>query len=1331
MPPGSATAGDSRPRSHFTPLQRKPWRLPDSTIKIPPPPQAPAEPAPLNLLMSLIPPVIMIGGALVFSLITSQDGSINLAQVIPVAIMSLGFPLANIISVQAQKKKYEQSLQTRERQYADVLKKTASAIESLLDEQVRTLRSAYPDAQKLANLSLRQGDGLWSVWARRREDADFMALRFGETSALRSIKVEAPPAFDTGDRLQSLPATLESQYTHVTGVPALLELNRIGSVAISGGSLSRVHDVARRLVLDAIVHHSPEDVQVFLFAEGRESIARWEWLKWLPHTDSLHKPGGRKIPHLAFDRPVMDRVLEWLESEYSDRAQSKKSYSQASGNFAAILLLLDENSGIRRSDAIRKLAAQGWEQRIYLVFIGGRDWPRDCRSELRIGDTNLFELEENYRRDSVPTKGVFETAPLNDCERVARRLAGIEAGSDAASADLPESIRISDVLGAERLTLEAIQNQWQQDIPPGGQLIFPVGITPLRGRLELANINLLPGDILGQKVPGLGAYHTILIGTTGSGKSEFMKSVVLSAAVRYPPSLLNFFLMDFKGGAAFGIYENLPHVSGTVTNLRPELVERGLSSIANEIERRQKEFEAAQRAGDIWEYNYRKKPSHKPLMPHMILLLDEFARGLKDFPRLREPLDLLVRQGRSLGMYLVLANQDVNAEVERLLTNVGWRIALPVSKQEELTAMIGRNHKIPDRKGRGYLKHGDNILEFQAGYAGNMVSADGRTSEPAQDIFQVDADGSFIPWHTIRTQPHEETVATPNEHAANVKEEELIVSLLQKATLNLHIRPAQKIYLDPLEDSIPLEKILDERGAQLVFSSGQWQADIETGTSLVAPVGKLDIPRECLQADMVMNFDDRDGHLWIVGPGGGGKEMALTTLALSLSQCYRPDTCQFYLLDGANDLALFEKLPHTGALIRTRVQDRERLARLVRFLDAEVERRLEEGLDTSADAQAGLPHLVVIINNFKEVWKEIEDDSGVFERIVRDGNKVRIHLVLTTSRGADLMTSFRNNIARKIVLGVSIKDEHTDLVGNQFPMIAGGGGRGYWVDGANVYECQVASTKPDPLKQIRKMAETWQGALPTSIQVLPACIPLQDFQRQSGPEFVVGRAYDTLQDVRFPAFTASPTWLILGKSQTGRSNFLACAALRILESESVQRWDVRAYTLRNNKPLASVALAHPRFKLCKTMGEIEADITSLLEILKQGTLQEDQKILLLIDDLAGVFKQDAALKTTQDGLNALTPYLETAPGLIVMAAEQYENLVPIQFSSPLVKILKQNQFGVALSKDPNDLIMLGLGATDVPMSVRRMTLPVGRGIFVDHAHWALVQTPFAGECQKL
>jgi len=253
----------------------------------------------------------------------------------------------------------------------------------------------------------------------------------------------------------------------------------------------------------------------------------------------------------------------------------------------------------------------------------------------------------------------------------------------------------------------------------------------------------------------------------------------------WSPRLLNFFFMDFKGGAAFNVLKDLPHVVGVVTNLDPQLVERGLDALEAEFERRQKRFAEAAVA-NIWAYN--EKFPQTPI-PHLMLVLDEFARGMSDFQRLPEMLDKLVRIGRSLGVYLLLANQDVNSAVDRLLNNVGWHIALKVARQEEMY-VIDRSLPKAERTGQGYLHSMDgDIYEFQAAYAGFTMMEHEESAEQIFHIYQVGNDGK---WQSIFTNTRRQSAAEKERNRPT--EQDYLISLVKE--LSKEVEAAPPIYLE-------------------------------------------------------------------------------------------------------------------------------------------------------------------------------------------------------------------------------------------------------------------------------------------------------------------------------------------------------------------------------------------------------------------------------------------------------------------------------------------------------------------------------------------------------
>jgi S-DNA-T family DNA segregation ATPase FtsK/SpoIIIE len=1300
VPAGPASS--QRVRRRFTPAQRDPFFLPNNKIELPAPPTLQGSAPQLNLLMTLLSPALMIGMSLLTALIT---GGKNLAMILPMLGIGLAMPLANIIGTNVGKKKWDEALVQREAAYKQRLEKERAGLKKLAEEQRSVLEKTYPVLDKLKRSAKTQDRLLWS---RRPHDEDFLALRLGLGSDAPSFKIEPPRTANEAEPLNAWPQKLLAEFREIPNVPRLLPLAQSGSLAISGRNQAAVYGAARRLMIDVIVHHSPQDVFVFVLGDTPEAEQRWEWLKWVPHTDALGV--GKKSSRLAYTAQTIEKTLEFLSKELSSRTKQSGGSESKKGRTPAMVVVVDDTGRVRAREDVIQLTEQGADAGIHLIFTGGRDWPRECKSRIDLVDDRRYKFTETWSRERAGHEGIYEIASLPDSEAIARGMGGIETASSQTSTPLPKSIRLSEVIGIEDFSAETVKKNWAVPLEPKDLLQFPIGVKAKRDHLEMELINLLPAERGGSD-----AYHTILIGTTGSGKSEFMKSLVMGAAYRYSPLYLNLFFMDFKGGAAFSVFENLPHVSGIVTNLKPELVERGLDSVTNEIERRQAEFAAA-KVQNIWDYN-RNHPEAP--MPHLVLFLDEFARGLADFPRLREPLDVLVRQGRSLGVYLILANQDVNSEVDKLLNNVGWRIALKVAKPDEM-AIIDRTLPIATRAGHGYLRalSGD-ISEFQAGYGGYPIRSDEETTVEGFSIYRVDPDGVYQ--EVFKKQAGEATSAKKGTGRAP-REEEQLVKILRQATEELNLKPASKIYLEPLEEVIPLEKNMIDTGIHTKYADGNWRTEPALAR-LVAAVGEVDLPKQCRQEQLAIDFDDRDGHLWLLGAPGSGKDTSLVAILMSIALTYTPEEVQFYLLEmGAGELVPLENLPHTGVCIRLQATEKERLERLFNFLDAEMERRIAESAKSESEHHRCLPVIFLVINNTAEFRANFPDEADRVNRYVRDGKAAGIHIFVTTNRSAELMRTVANNISRRLVMQLSSRDEYFDAVGKSVPMLhIKAPGRGYWVDG-DAWECQIAQPPQQLRELIRNMKSGWQGSVPRQIQILRPSIGLAEVleridTKPGGPLLLpVGQSYETLDWILPNVAEQLPCWMILGPKESGKSNFLCAAALAALKCDP-KNWIIKAYAFRRS-PIVALAKQDPRIQLYATLDEIQKDAQAMADTVKEGKqLAEGKRILWLIDDFSFAFQtgKEAVLAP----FNQIAQGIDNITNLHILGSGLMEEF-RMSLASPMIKIMRQSRQGMVMSKDSNELDWLG---AQVSLAYRKMELPAGRGFYVSKGKPYFVQTP--------
>ena len=216
--------------------------------------------------------------------------------------------------------------------------------------------------------------------------------------------------------------------------------------------------------------------------------------------------------------------------------------------------------------------------------------------------------------------------------------------------------------------------------------------------------------------------HALIAGTTGSGKSELLQTIVASLAVANRPDEMTFVLVDYKGGSAFADCVRLPHTVGMVTDLDPHQVERALASLSAELTRRE-HILAAAGAKDIEDYQRLVDERRARPLPRLVIVIDEFASMVRDLPDFVTGLVNIAQRGRSLGIHLILATQRPSGVVSAdIRANTNLRIALRVTDPEESADVIGAPDAAFIAKstpGRAYVRLGHaSLVPFQAGRVG-------------------------------------------------------------------------------------------------------------------------------------------------------------------------------------------------------------------------------------------------------------------------------------------------------------------------------------------------------------------------------------------------------------------------------------------------------------------------------------------------------------------------------------------------------------------------------------------------------------------------------------
>lgn len=1088
----------NRPPRLLPPLRQTKFRLP-----VPPREQ---ERRPIPIIMALAPLVmsvsmVLLGGNKMFLMF---------------GLMSPVMLVANFVSSRRQgAKSYRKQLADYRAHKARI---EAEADEALLAERAAR-RSDCPDPASALLVAVGPRSRLWE---RRRHDPDHLLVRVG-TADLPSEVVLDDPTKDEHRREVTWDAP---------DVPVAVPLQERGVLGIAGrGDVGR--SVARWVVAQSAVLHSPADLEVYVLtdASGRES---WEWVRWLPHTRPAQ--GQDSVALLGTDTDSVGRRVAELVAIVTARTKAKR---EAGANVALavpdVLVVLDGARRLRSLPGVIQVLRDGPAVGVYAVCVDAdeRLLPEECHAVVVETATGMrvsqmrSEVVEQVRPDLVSATW---------CERLARALAPIRdvsGGEDDAS--LPSSSRLLDVLQLEPPTPDAIAARWAVNgmstvAVVGESLDGPFGIDIRRD-----------------------GPHGLVAGTTGSGKSELLQTLVASLAVANRPDTMTFVLVDYKGGSAFKDCVLLPHTVGMVTDLDTYLVERALESLGAELTRREHMLAEAG-AKDIEDYTDLALPA---ALPRLLIVIDEFASMVRDLPDFVTGLVNIAQRGRSLGIHLVLATQRPSGVVSSdIRANTNLRIALRVTDAAESTDVIDAPDAARISKstpGRAYVRLGHtSLVPFQAGRVGGRRP--GTLSPEALAPFVVD-----VGWAQLgRPAPVKPQTRGDEDEVTDLK---VLVEAIRGASEALGIEPAHSPWLPALPDTL----LLDDLPAA------------PPGRGLTpAPYAADDLPAQQARRTAAVDFATF-GHLFAAGAPRTGRSQLLRTIAGSIARTHSCADVHIYGIDCGNGALLpLAELPHCGAVV-TRTQT-ERVLRLIQRLSQEVNRRQEVLADDGyadlteqrvrAPEDQRLPHVVVLLDRwegFMTTLGELDGGKLVDEvmKILREGASVGVHLVIAGDRSllaGRIATTTEDKIAFRLadrtdfsLIGMNPRKVPDELVA----------GRGFRAE--SLVLTQVALLAPDASGQGQAAALAEIGAAakardtdvpktrrPFRVDVLPARLSFEHAWRLRDDETprplwgLIGVGGDELTAYGPDLRAGARSFIVGGPPKSGRSTVLLTMARSFL-----------------------------------------------------------------------------------------------------------------------------------------------------------------------------------------
>ncbi|HEY5833937.1 type VII secretion protein EccCa [Streptomyces sp.] len=1043
----------------------------------------------------------------------------------------------------------KQRLKGERRDYLRYLTQTRRKVRAVVGQQQKALAWQHPEPAALWSLV-----GTTRLWERRASDPDFGEVRLavGEQKlGLRLTPLSTQPVEDLEPLSAHALRSFIRAYATVPDQPIAISL-RSWSRVLFQGDQERVRAAARALIAQLAVFHSPEDLWITLCVAD-DQRERWEWVKWLPHC--LHPQDSDGAGPVRMVTSAFNELEDLLGAEFWER------------------LPFDPDAPVTREEPFtvivvdgtivpggHRLDGPGVRNTVVLDLTGALTW-RPGRTTLRLrldGDgIELVRTDRDRKEQTTPLGRPDSFGPVA-ATALAKQIAPFRMGVGGdASEPLAATLELTSLLGIPDLHRHDPATLWQRR---GGteRLRVPIAVSADGAPVEL--------DIKESAQGGSGP-HGMLIGATGSGKSELLRTLVLALALTNSSETLNFVLVDFKGGATFLGLDELPHTSAVITNLADEvaLVSRMQDALHGELIRRQELLRAAGNYTSALEYE-KARAAGAPLaaLPSLFVVVDEFSELLAAHREFMELFVMIGRLGRSLGVHLLLASQRLDeGRMHQLESHLSYRIGLRTFSAMESRGVLGvpDAYELPPQPGSGFLKTGvEALTRFRAAYSS------GTYRERSGSVNQERAASQVMPWTASwvvpRRLPETPEPTEPTEQAEGAQQDDGGPTLLSVAVERLRGSgpPAHQVWLPPLDLPPALDRILEPLAADPVLglTTTQWAGR----GRLTVPAGIIDRPFEQIRDVLTVDLSGAGGHVAIAGGPQSGKSTLVRTLIASLALTHTPREVQFYCLDfGGGTLAGLSGLPHVGA-VAARL-DTERVGRVISEVNALLAQRerffLEHGIDAmptyrrrrAAGEFPDEPYgdVFLVVDGWSTVRQDYDRHVSTFNALAARGLNYGIHLIVTTARWVELSAAVRDQSGTHLELRMGdAMDSQVDIrraatvpripgrgltsdklhYMTALPRIDGAGGADDLADG-------IAAL-------VAAVRESWPGPPAPPVRMLPTTLAAAELPDPEGDFRVpIGVEEERLATV-WHDFAEHPHLIVVGDTESGKTNLLRLVA---------------------------------------------------------------------------------------------------------------------------------------------------------------------------------------------
>lgn len=1179
-----------------------------------------------NLILQLTPALLMIAiTILTRSGMIEGLGSGNPAfLVFSLSSMAVGI-LTSVFSFFHSRKQYAQTLEQWNGDYAAYIAKKRQEIEEEQKNECLALTDEYPSVEVRKDF-VKEFSG--RLFERAPKDEDFLFVRagLGPVPAIRQVTCLQEERIKTDNELMPIPKQLCAEYKTLKNAPVLLHLLQSGAVGVVGSESQR-YDFFKSILLDICVGHSYEEVQLIVLIPAGEE-ARYEWIKWLPHI----KSSGGDCRGIVCDDESRDDIFESLYATMTQRAASQSEADRSVIPFYVVFLL--DEYGIKTHPLSQYMGSLSSLGMSFVYFKKYQEsLPKECTEIVELTDEGgILHLSQDKAYSCRFTR---EHISDDSIRFVAERLAPVYCEKIALASRLTANITLFDllnILSPEDLNLTS---RWR-DSNVCRSLAAPLGVDVKGNTISLD---------LHERAHGP---HGLVAGTTGSGKSEILQSYILSAAAKFHPYEVSFVIIDFKGGGMANQFEKLPHLIGKITDIDDHEINRSLLSIRAELEKRKRLF-AQYEIKHIDEYieKYRAGEAEVAL-PHLILIVDEFAELKNEQPDFMKELISTARVGRSLGIHMILATQKPAGQVnDQIWSNSRFKLCLKVATKEDSNEVLRSPLAAEIREpGRAYLQVGNNEIFtlFQSAYSGASALSDRNGSTREFHISEVSFAGKRKTIYERR--------GTRTDDGSKLTQLKALVDYIDRYCMESNIERLPSICLP----SLP--RYLD-------YTSTEQDLSAPGGVR----IGIFDDPANQMQPDVLLDFSA--GNIAIIGAAQTGKTSLLQTLLRRVADRYSPSELSVYILDFASKvLKMFEGMNHVGGVVTD--ADDERIKNLLKMMEEEVSRRKElfsqfgvssyEAYLSTANA-CSIPRILIMIDNLaalKDTYPEYEND---LLNLCREGLALGITVIATAKQVSGLSYRYLGNFATRIAFNCTESSEYNSIFDRCHLSPQNCEGRGLISIQKVIYEFQailpfdgiIDSTQEETVRsEGRRIEQTKQFVAGVNraygdirARAIPEIPPVltNEYWSRSGLEFgryivPIGLAYSEIEPVSIDLAHIG-SFGILGREGFGKSN-LVSILLSFLQNR-VFELPCEAYLIdsydRQLKQMESFGFVEQYGIDCGDLEGVvqrfESAAQERMELLRAGEALEEQPLLLCVIQNRQIFVPGAVSRTVTDKMKQL------------------------------------------------------------------------------------------------